>query len=135
MPEETPFTNLSSTDLTTAQPIPQTACHPSVAGAGYNVALVETQTVRSEDVSSDLAPFFYSLTPVLSVFYPSENQTGSAHAYLSCLKVIDAAAGAAATQTQTQSSDALTLRVSQGSMTQLFSLAVGMMLVGMLGWV
>ncbi|KIV78850.1 hypothetical protein PV11_06459 [Exophiala sideris] len=116
-------------DLTNSQPIPQTSCHPSVAGAGYDVALVETQTVRSEDVSSDPAPFFYSLTPVLSVFY-SDTQTNSAKAYLSCLKVIDAAAGSVTTTTQ--NSGAFALSMGRVSTTQLLSLMLAAILVRVL---
>ena len=118
-------------DLAQPQPIPQTSCHPSVAGAGYDVALIETQTVRSEDVSSDLAPFFYSLTPVLSLFY-SDTQTNSAKAYLSCLKVIDAAAGSVSTTTQT--SGALALTMGRVSTIHISSLTLAAMLVGVLGW-
>lgn len=79
-------------------PSPQTqqgSCHPTVAGKDYNVALIETQTVRSEDVSSDHAPFFYSITPVVSVFYASAPSSSSSStssttkAYMSCLKVVD----------------------------------------------
>lgn len=74
-------------------PITQTTCHPSTGGKDYKVALVETQTVTSEEVSSDPAPFFYSITPVLTVFYsPGDSASqGSAlpEAHLSCLKVVE----------------------------------------------
>ncbi|KAK7903526.1 hypothetical protein LTR67_001546 [Exophiala xenobiotica] len=75
-------------------PVTEGTCHPSIAGKGYNVALIESQTVRSEDVSSDPAPFFYSITPVISVFYTSGSGSGSGSgsepkAYMSCLKVVD----------------------------------------------
>ncbi|KAI1630119.1 hypothetical protein EDD37DRAFT_83160 [Exophiala viscosa] len=119
-------------DLTSPQAISQTSCHPSVAGAGYDVALIETQTVRSEDVSSDLAPFLYSLTPVLSVFY-SDSQTATTKTYLSCLKVIDAAAGSVTTTTQT--SGALDLPVGRLVTKELLPLALGVILTGVLGWV
>jgi hypothetical protein len=71
-------------------PMTEGTCHPSIASKGYNVALIESQTVRSEDVSSDPAPFFYSITPVVSVFYTSGSGSGSEpKAYMSCLKVVD----------------------------------------------
>ncbi|KAK5222089.1 hypothetical protein LTR47_003067 [Exophiala xenobiotica] len=69
-------------------PMTEGTCHPSIAGKGYNVALIESQTVRSEDVSSDPAPFFYSITPVISVFYTSGSGS-EPEAYMSCLKVVD----------------------------------------------
>ncbi|OAP60613.1 hypothetical protein AYL99_05615 [Fonsecaea erecta] len=78
-------------------PIAQTTCHPSSSvssGTKYNIALIETQTVTSEDVSSDIAPFFYSITPVLTVFYnPSapSNAQGKVlpEAHLTCVKVVE----------------------------------------------
>ncbi|EXJ77486.1 hypothetical protein A1O3_09712 [Capronia epimyces CBS 606.96] len=77
----------------TLSPIKQTSCHPSTGGAGYDVALIETQRVTSEEVSSDNAPFFFSLTPVLTVFYnPSgadSKTSGLPEASLSCLKVVE----------------------------------------------
>lgn len=93
--------NLECVELTGSKapvsPIPQQSCHPSVAGASYDVALIETQTVTSEEVSSDPAPFFYSITPVLTLFYSpvgSNAQTSSLglslpQTYLSCLKVVE----------------------------------------------
>jgi hypothetical protein len=52
---------------------------------------VETQTLTSEDVSSDIAPFFYSITPVLTVFYSPSGSASSSlpEAHLSCLKVVE----------------------------------------------
>ncbi|OQV08270.1 hypothetical protein CLAIMM_12575 [Cladophialophora immunda] len=78
-------------------PIAQTTCHPSSSvssGTKYNIALIETQTVTSEDVSSDIAPFFYSITPVLTVFYnpaASSNAQSQAlpEAHLTCVKVVE----------------------------------------------
>ncbi|KIX95608.1 uncharacterized protein Z520_08728 [Fonsecaea multimorphosa CBS 102226] len=78
-------------------PIAQTTCHPSSnvsSGTKYNIALIETQTVTSEDVSSDLAPFFYSITPVLTVFYSPAAASSNAQdktlpeAHLTCVKVV-----------------------------------------------
>ncbi|EXJ82005.1 hypothetical protein A1O1_08073 [Capronia coronata CBS 617.96] len=73
-------------------PIKQTSCHPSTGGSDYDIALVEVQTVTSEDVSSDNAPFAFSMTPVLTVFFNSSgaNPGSSAlpEAHLSCLKVV-----------------------------------------------
>ncbi|EXJ68066.1 uncharacterized protein A1O5_08681 [Cladophialophora psammophila CBS 110553] len=80
-------------------PISQTSCHPTSSvssGTTYNIALVETQTVTSEEVSSDIAPFFYSITPVLTIFYdPAASSSNSQkavalpEAHLSCVKVVE----------------------------------------------
>ncbi|OAG41705.1 hypothetical protein AYO21_04169 [Fonsecaea monophora] len=78
-------------------PIAQTTCHPSSSvssGSKYNIALIETQTVTSEDVSSDIAPFFYSITPVLTVFYKPSTSSGSQNlalpeVHLTCVKVVE----------------------------------------------
>ncbi|OCT52105.1 hypothetical protein CLCR_08805 [Cladophialophora carrionii] len=77
-----------------ANHISQTTCHPASSvpdGSNYNIALVETQTVTSEEVSSDIAPFFYSITPVLTVFYSPSGSTSNSppEAHLSCLKVVE----------------------------------------------
>ena len=74
--------------------ISQTTCHPASdvpSGTDYNIALVESQTVTSGDVSSDIAPFFYSLTPILTVLYdPSGSSSNSLpEAHLTCLKVVE----------------------------------------------
>ncbi|KAJ9639192.1 uncharacterized protein PV06_09928 [Exophiala oligosperma] len=78
----------TTTTTTTAQ---GSECHPTLGGKNYNVALIESQTVSSEEVSSDHAPFFYSITPVVSVFYTtgSTSASSNAKAYMSCLKVVD----------------------------------------------
>lgn len=74
-------------------PIKQTACHPSTGGAGYQVALIETQNVASEEVSSDNVPFFFSMTPVMTIFYKSPGAgfklESQPEAHLSCLKVVE----------------------------------------------
>ncbi|KIW95394.1 uncharacterized protein Z519_03978 [Cladophialophora bantiana CBS 173.52] len=81
-------------------PVSQTSCHPTSSissGTTYNIALVETQTVTSEEVSSDIAPFFYSITPVLTVFYEpvvssssnSQKAVALPEAHLSCVKVVE----------------------------------------------
>ncbi|KIW67672.1 hypothetical protein PV04_06904 [Phialophora macrospora] len=77
-----------------ADRISQTTCHPASTvpdGSNYNIALVETQTVTSEEVSSDIAPFFYSITPVLTIFYSPSGSASSSlpEAHLSCLKVVE----------------------------------------------
>jgi hypothetical protein len=81
-------------------PIKQTSCHPSTGGAGYDIALVEMQKVTSEEVSSDNAPFFFSMTPVLTVFFNPSGAKQSRNlpeAHLSCLKVVqDSALGQSA---------------------------------------
>jgi len=74
--------------------ITQATCHPASNvpnGKSYNINLVETQTVTSEDVSSDIAPFFYSITPVLTVFYDGTGSSSASlpEAHLSCLKVVE----------------------------------------------
>ncbi|KAK5194382.1 hypothetical protein LTR96_006496 [Exophiala xenobiotica] len=122
-------------------PMTEGTCHPSIAGKGYNVALIESQTVRSEDVSSDPAPFFYSITPVISVFYTSGAGSGSESesepkAYMSCLKVVDEDAagsgsggGGGVISTQTSSSGAPRSGVGPSNMS-LGSLAWAMLGLG-----
>ena len=117
-------------------PMTEGTCHPSIAGKGYNVALIESQTVRSEDVSSDHAPFFYSITPVVSVFYKSGSDP---KAYMSCLKVVDedATSGSGGGVVSTQTSNGAS-RVGPSNMA-LLSLAWAMLGLGVVirvsGWV
>lgn len=77
----------------TLDPIKQTSCHPSTGGAGYEIALIETQKVTSEEVSSDNAPFFFSMTPVMTIFHAASGAEGQSRAlpetHLSCLKVVE----------------------------------------------
>lgn len=124
-------------------PMTEGTCHPSIAGKGYNVALIESQTVRSEDVSSDPAPFFYSITPVISVFYTSGARSGAGSgsgsepkAYMSCLKVVDEDAagsgsggGGGVISTQTSSGGAPRSGVGPSNMS-LGSLAWAMLGLG-----
>ena len=80
----------------TLNPIQQGACHPSTGGDDYDIALIETQEVTSLSVSSDIAPFFYSLTPVLTVFYSpvgaAAQSSNLPQAHLSCVKVVQESA-------------------------------------------
>lgn len=84
---------ITGPNSTVADPVAQTNCHPSTGGPNYDLALIETQTVSSEDVSADIAPFVYSITPILSVFYNPSSSAGSSsdlpEAHLSCIKVVE----------------------------------------------
>ncbi|KAJ9609907.1 hypothetical protein H2200_006236 [Cladophialophora chaetospira] len=103
--------------------ISQTTCHPASnvnGGSDYNIALIETQTVTSEDVSSDIAPFFYSLTPILTVFYSASGSTSSLpEAQLSCLKVVEDS-----NLVQPESSDASLLGLHKALMALALALSV-----------
>ena len=107
--------------------IPQTKCHPASIlpnGSNYNIALIESQTVTSEDVSSDLAPFFYSITPILSIFYDPSGSSSSSlpEAHLSCVKVVEDSH-----LVQVASSGAAMVGVAKGIMV--------LALVAVVGWV
>ncbi|KIW13252.1 hypothetical protein PV08_08439 [Exophiala spinifera] len=111
--------DLTGANAPLSPPLQSSSCHPTLGGEDYNVALIETQTVRSEEVSSDHTPFFYSITPVVSVFYDASSSTSASSnananintkAYMSCLKVVDDGAsgssgGGGAGSLSTQSSN------------------------------
>jgi hypothetical protein len=107
----------------TAIPAAQTSCQLSPR-PDYDVALIETQTVSTDEVSSDVAPFFYSVTPVLTVFYRgAATAETSPQAFLSCLKIVDNDSTSSVTTTPTPSTGAATAatRPSSGLSTLLWS--------------
>lgn len=87
-----------STDLTgpgsSLQPVQQTNCTITTGGSGYNVGLVETESYHHDFTESYTSAFIFGVTPVLTVFYPTETGNNSTifqkpEFHLSCVKIIE----------------------------------------------
>ena len=76
------------------RPVQQTNCTITTGGSGYNVGLVETESYQHDYTESLTSAFIFGVTPILTVFYPTNPGESSTvlqqpELHLSCLKIVE----------------------------------------------